>query len=256
MILGAQAYNIRAYTQNERDFRESMRRVAQIGYKTIQLSAVGALDPHILRSACDEAGLQIVLTHTNPERMIQDPEGVIADHKILGCNYIGIGGMPERYRNAAWIDRFATDFLTPARKMRDAGMKLSYHNHNFEWERLADGRKIIDILLDSMPEDVMAITLDLYWLQAAGADVSLWIERLASRIDCVHFKDMAVKGFEQRMAVVGEGNMAYPQIIKQLQKLGTTQYVLVEQDDCYGEDPFVCLERSYKNIRQMGFIDA
>lgn len=30
------------------------------------------------------------------------------------------------------------------------------------------------------------------------------------------------------------------------------QYLLVEQDNCNGEDPFDCLKRIYENLRAMG----
>ncbi len=35
MMLGAQTYTIRAFTQNESDFREAMRRVADAGYESV-----------------------------------------------------------------------------------------------------------------------------------------------------------------------------------------------------------------------------
>lgn len=253
MVIGAQGYTIRTYTQTERDFRIAMRRIAQIGYTAVQLSAIGPIAPEAARKICDENGLSIVLTHTNPERMITDPEGVIRDHDILGCDYIGVGSMPERYRSTDWIDRFAEDFTAPAKKMRDAGKLLMYHNHNFEWEKLPDGRRILDVLLDAMPADLMGVTLDTYWVQAAGADVYAVIDRLKDRIPCVHLKDMAVKGFEQRMAAVGEGNMDFPKILKQLEKLGKTKYLLVEQDNCYGDSPFACLKRSYDYLKGLGY---
>lgn len=252
MIAGAQTYTIRAFTQSARDFRESMRRVAQIGYKTVQLSAVGAMDARLMREICDANGLQIVLTHTNPERILNDTDAVIAEHDILGCDYIGVGSMPDRYRCLAWIDRFAADFTAPAKKMRDAGKLLMYHNHNFEWERLADGRTLLSALLDAMPADIMGVTLDTYWVQAAGADLYAWIERLQDRIPCVHLKDMAVKGFTQRMAAVGEGNLDFAKIIALLEKLGGTKYLLVEQDDCYDESPFDCLAKSYAHLNALG----
>ncbi len=253
MIIGAQGYTVRAYTQTEKDFRIAMERIAKIGYTAVQLSAIGPIAPETARKICDEAGLSIVLTHTNPERMITDPEGVIRDHDILGCDYIGVGSMPERYRSADWIDRFAADFTMPAKKMRDAGKLLMYHNHNFEWEKLPDGRRILDVLLDAMPASLMGVTLDTYWVQAAGADVYAAIDRLEDRIPCVHLKDMAVKGFEQRMAAVGDGNMDFSKILKQLEKLGKTRYLLVEQDNCYGESPFACLKRSYDYLKGLGY---
>lgn len=253
MLLGAQSYTVRDYTQTERDFAESMKRISAIGYKTVQLSATGAFPAEFSRRVCDENGLKIVLTHTNPEKILSDTESVIRDHDIMGCRYVGIGMMPPKYQTDEWIDRFAKDFITPAKRLRDAGKRLMYHNHNLEWTRLKDGRRIIDVLLDAFPEDLLGFTLDTYWVQAAGADIFDWIRILQDRIPCVHLKDMAVRGFEQRMAVVGEGNMNFPRILETLKQLKKTEYILVEQDNCYGESPFDCLQRSYKNITEMGF---
>lgn len=74
MLLGAQTFTVRNYTQNERDFYESMKRIADIGYDCVQLSAIGNIPVESQRQICDEFGLKIVLTHTNPDRMITDPE--------------------------------------------------------------------------------------------------------------------------------------------------------------------------------------
>ncbi len=253
MLIGAQTYTIRNYTQNEKDFRESMKRIADIGYECVQLSAVGNIPVEVQREVCDAYGLKIVLTHTNPDRMLTDTEGVIRDHNVLGCDYIGIGMMANKYQTAEWIDQFAKDYAEPAKKMRDAGKYFMYHNHNLEWSKLNDGRRIIDVLLEQMPADLMGFTLDTYWLQAAGCDVVKWIKKLQDRIPCVHLKDMAVHGRETRFAAIGEGNMDFPEILATLKELGKTKYLLVEQDDCYGESPFDCLETSLKNIRKMGY---
>lgn len=252
MILGAQGYTIRMFMQQEADIRRSLRRVAEMGYKAVQISNIGAIDPKKLREICDENGLTIALTHMNEARILSDVEGVIREHEILGCRYVGIGGMPERYRAAPeWVPYFAEDFLPPARKIRDAGLQFMYHNHNFEFERLQDGRKIMDSLLTQFPADVMGFTLDTYWLQAAGCDICEWIERLHDRIPCVHFKDMTVAGMELRMAPVGEGNLPWEKIVKTLRACGKTEYVLVEQDTCQ-ESPFVCLKKSYDFLAGMG----
>lgn len=54
------------------------------------------------------------------------------------------------------------------------------------------------------------------------------------------------------MAVVGEGNINFDRIFKEAEAAGT-EYMLVEQDDCNGEDPFECLRRSYNNLKAWGF---
>ena len=253
MILGAQTYTIRRHTQTAEEFDASMAKIAQIGYTQVQLSGVGPIPAEQLRESCDKYGLSIVLTHTNPDRILNETEAVIREHDILGCKYVGIGSMPRPYRTGETIAQFAADFTLPAKKLRDAGKLLMYHNHNFEWERISGKTRIIDALLESMPAELMGVTLDTYWVQAAGGDVTQWIDLLQDRIPCVHLKDMAIVNKEQRFAPVGDGNLNFPRILAQLAKLGKTEHILVEQDDGYGADMFECLKASFDNVKNMGF---
>ena len=64
MKTGAQLYTIKSYTQNVKDFACSMKKIAEMGYKTVQISAVGKdLKPEQIREICDANGLEIALTH-------------------------------------------------------------------------------------------------------------------------------------------------------------------------------------------------
>lgn len=254
MIVGAQCYTLRTFMQNERDIGRSLQKVAQLGYTAVQISAIGPIAPKALKAICDDNGLSVVLTHTPEGRILQETEQVIEEHDLLGCPYIGLGSMPERYRSAPeWVDYFAEDFLPAAQEMRDAGKLFMYHNHNFEFEPMTDGRRIIDIMLEQFPAELMGFTLDTYWLQAAGCDILQWIEKLSDRIPCVHLKDMTVSGMDIRMAAVGRGNLNFPAILKRLHALDCTKYLLVEQDTCYGESPFACLAQSYDYLAQLGY---
>lgn len=252
MRIGAQLYTVRQFTQTPHDLEETFRRLSSMGYTTVQLSAMGPMSPEVIREIADRNHLEIISNHTNPLKILEDVDAVIQEHKILGCPFIGIGGMPEKYRSAGWIDRFAPDFTPAAQKMAENGMKFMYHNHNFEWQTLSDGRKMINVLLETMPASLMGVTMDYYWLQAAGADVYEWTEKMSGRIPCVHFKDMAVSGFTPRFAAIGDGNMNYEKIVSMLLEKGETEYAFIEQDDCYGDDPFRCLERSYRTLERMG----
>ncbi len=251
MMLGAQLYTLRSFTQSERDFAVSMERVAAMGYRCVQISAIGNIAPQRVRAICDENGLAIVLTHTDPQRILNDVDAVIADHEVMGCPYIGIGSMPDRYRSAAWLDRFFEDYSAPARKIAQAGKLLMYHNHDFEFARVGD-KRIMDLLIEGFTPHEMGFTLDTYWVQVAGADVCAWIDKLAGRLPCVHLKDRDVVGKTPVMAPVGEGNMNFPAIIKALEKQGSTKYLLVEQDECL-ESPFVCLQKSYDYLTGLGY---
>lgn len=250
MTVGAQLFTLRTYTQTPEDLDYSLGKVAEMGYETVQISAIGPIPAQTVRDLCDKHGLQIVLTHTDPGRILHDTEAVIQEHDVMGCKYIGIGMMPEKYRHPEWLWRFAEDYKEPAKKIAAAGKLLMYHNHNLEFQKFG-GRLVLETLLESFSPEEMGVTLDTYWVQMGGGDVCGWLEALKGRIPCVHLKDMAVRGMEPVMAPVGEGNLPWQKILEVLKAQGGTEHLLVEQDICEGS-PFDCLEQSLKNLRALG----
>jgi sugar phosphate isomerase/epimerase len=252
MVLGAQMYNLRQFTQTARDLDLSLKRVADIGYKTVQISGIGNIAAGRVRGFCDKYGLSVVLTHMNADRIIDDTEAVIKENETMGCDYIGIGMMPERYRCDAWLDQFVADYLPAARKIAEAGKLLMYHNHEFEFCKI-NGRRVMDFLIDSFKPSEMGFTIDTYWMQAGGADIYEWIAKLAGRMPCVHLKDMDVMADRSVvMAPIMEGNLNFPKILEALEADGGVKYLLIEQDHCQ-ESPFMCLEKSFKNLNALGY---
>lgn len=249
MRIGAQLYTLRMYCQNERDLARSLQKVAEMGYQTVQLSAIGPIAPRRVKALCDENGLQIVLTHNPEADFLTNIDALIERHQLYGCRYVGLGAMPERYRSAAWLPYFAEDFAPAAEQLKAAGLKLMYHNHAFEFARMPDGRTMMDHLLSLLPADLMGVTADTYWLQYGGVDVCDWLQAHADRLHCVHLKDYVPCGFEARMAAVGQGNLPFGRILEQLRGNGVTEYALVEQDDCYGASPFDCLRESLAYLK-------
>ena len=256
MEIGAQLFTLREYIQTEKDIGRTLQKVADMGYRIIQVSAMGKIEPKKLKNICDNLGLRIVLTHTSPDRILNETEKVIEEHDILGCDYIGIGAMPDKYRHPEWLPYFAEDYKKPAQAIAKAGKLFMYHNHNFEFRKI-NGKTIIEQLAEDFTPEEMGFTLDTYWVQAGGADVSYWFKKLSGRIPCVHLKDMAIPLKESSitpqpvMAPVMEGNINFPEIIKICQQ-GGTKYMLVEQDICDGS-PFDCLELSLKNLKKLGY---
>ena len=255
MIVGAQMFTVRDYIRNETDLARSLEKVARIGYKAVQFSGLSGIAPQRVRQLCEENGLTIAITHNDPDRLRFDIEAVIRENEIYGCRYIGLGGIPPRYCTEEWIGKFIEDYREPAKKIAAAGKRFMYHHHAFDF-RMLDGKRQIEYILDGFAPEELGITLDTYWVQMAGADMFAWAEKLRDRIPCVHLKDMSVRPriFDNipMMMAVGEGNMNMKGFLELLDRLGSTEYVLVEQDVC-PEDPFRCLEKSYRNLRAMGY---
>ena len=249
-VIGAQLYTVREFTRTPADIAATFRKVKRIGYEAVQCSALGPIPPEELRKIADGEGITICATHVGFERLRDETDAVIEEHKIIGCDNPAIGGMPQDYRGSAeGLMQFAKEAGEVGKKLAEAGLTFSYHNHSFEFEKF-DGRLGLDIIYEETdPRHVLA-ELDTYWVQHGGGDPAEWIDKLGDRIVLLHLKDMTMHGSEQFFAEVGEGNLNWPAILKAA-RAANTRWYLVEQDTCE-RDPFESLEISFKNLKEMG----
>ncbi|MBE6912483.1 MAG: sugar phosphate isomerase/epimerase [Ruminococcaceae bacterium] len=253
MQIGAQLYTVYDHTRTLEDFSTTLKKVADIGYKSVQVSGTCAYEPEWLRDELAKNDLKCVITHINPARIVEETEKVVAEHAIFGCRHIGIGGLPVDMRGSVeGYELFKKTYLPAALKMRDLGAKLMYHNHWFEFDKL-DGKDVIERILEDFPADSIDFTLDLGWAAFAGKDVVELIKMLDGRLSRIHLKDYADMPEDGSIDTVAylrpiyEGKLPYDDYINALSKVGC-EYMLVEQDYNYGECPFDCLRRSYENV--------
>lgn len=249
MEIGAQLYTLREHCRNLEDFALSLRKVADMGYRMVQVSGTCEYSPEWLAQQLKETGLRCVLTHIPADRLANAPARVAAEHDVFGCDYVGLGWYAfDQSKADASYEHFIRTYVPAAKALRQGGKLLMYHNHDQEFKRL-DGKTVLEKLAEDVPAQLMGFTLDTYWVQAGGGDPAQWLERLNGRIPCIHLKDFA---YGRQMAVVGEGNINFDRVFEKAQA-GGTRYMLVEQDDCNGEDPFDCLRRSYLYLKAQGF---
>jgi sugar phosphate isomerase/epimerase len=257
MKAGAQLYNVRKFTQDEVSYRETIRKIAAMGYRYAQYSAVGEDIPaEAIKAINAEYEIEMPLCHVNAVKLLENTEAVIEYQKTIGVKYLGIGMLPvNRYGlSEEGIAAFIRDFNPVARAIHNEGMKFMYHNHQIEFIKLG-GKLIMDMLADGFAPDLMGFILDVYWVQVGGCNPAAWIRRFSGRAEAIHLKDMIIHnepgGFApaQRFAPIYEGNLDWAGIFDAAIKAGT-EYAFVEQDEAYGADPFDCLKISLENIKK------
>lgn len=249
MEIGAQFYTIREVCKDLEGFAESLKRVADIGYRYVQISGTCPFEPEWLKKELEKNDLKCVLTHTPPAQLQEDAVQVAKDHTIFGCDNVGLGyyKFDETDETKNYANYLAT-YAPIAKTLKENGKYFMHHNHAYEFQKL-DGKLVIDRLAEDFPADLLGFTLDTYWVQKGGGDPAQWIEKLAGRLPVIHLKDYA---FDAVMAVVGEGNINFDRVFEKAESAGV-KYMLVEQDNCNGEDPFDCLTRSYRYLKSCGF---
>ena len=251
MKIGAQLYTVREFTKTIDGIRQTFEKVRKIGYQAVQVSGFGQVDPKEVAKVVADSGLAVACTHMAWSRFKGELDAVIAEHKMWNCKHPAIGGLFDKeYAGADGLKKFLDELPPVAHKLAAEGMDFSYHNHSHEMARIGTKTWLQELYDQASPHDLKA-EIDVYWIAHGGGDPAAWLDMCAGRMPVIHFKDMVIVDKEQRMAEVGEGNLNWPRIIEAARK-GGVEYALVEQDNCYGKDPFECLATSYRNLRAMG----
>ncbi|MFQ5810482.1 MAG: sugar phosphate isomerase/epimerase family protein [Armatimonadota bacterium] len=250
-IVGAQMYTVRDFCKTLPDIEESCKKVAEIGYTSVQISGFGPADPKDVARIMEDCGLTVASTHTAWPRFREDLDGVIEEHKLYKCAHPAVGGVPPHYRSLDGLKQLLDELAPIAEGLAAEGMDFSYHNHNQELVKCGDRTWLAMLYEDGSP-DVVKAEIDTYWIQAGGGDPAEWVRKCAGREPLLHLKDMCMTAErEQRFAEVGEGNLNWPAIMEAAEA-GGVEYYLVEQDQCYDRDPFESLAISYRNLAAMG----
>ncbi len=248
-VIAAQLYTLREFTRTPEAIRGTLIKLGQMGYKAVQLSALGPISPVELKEIADGEGLEIAATHVGYDEICQRPQKVIEEHQLWDCRHVAIGSLPQEFHGMEGFGRFAREASEAVRPLIDAGLTFSYHNHSFELEKFG-ARTGLDIIYEESDPRVVSAEIDTYWIQHGGANPVSWLRRLKGRMHVVHLKDMAMRGREQLFAEVGEGNLEWPEILKMC-KQAEVEWYIVEQDVCQ-RDPFESLEISLHNLYRMG----
>lgn len=251
-VIGAQLFTLREHVKTISDIAVTLKKVTDMGYTTVQLSGMGPVDPAELATVIADAGVTVAATHVGWPRFLKELDAVIEEHKLWKCRHPAIGGLPNEYFCEDGVKRFLDELAPIAERLAAEGMDFSYHNHNHELARHGRRTWLAALYEDGSPSVVKA-EIDTYWIQAGGGDPAAWIRKCAGREPLLHLKDMCVTSTrEQRFAEIGEGNLNWTAILKAAEE-GGVEYMLVEQDNCFGRDPFESLAISCRFLKGLGY---
>lgn len=248
--VSAITYTIRDHIQSADGFKESCRKLSDIGYQAIELASVPpeAMSAEEIVATCKEFGLKITGTHEDLATTLDAPETLIDRVKTLGCEYIIYAYPHDTDFSCPQSRKSLVERLNKAGEVyKKAGITLLYHNHALEFFKV-DGKPALDYILDETDPDLVEAEVDTFWIQKGGDNPVEWCQKLKGRLPFLHIKDMTVyEGNDSTMGEIGSGNLDFKKIIAAAEQSGCTGFV-VEQDVCPG-DPFVSLKKSFDYIK-------
>ncbi|MFZ5494431.1 MAG: sugar phosphate isomerase/epimerase family protein [Verrucomicrobiota bacterium] len=259
--IGLQSWTVR--DELPRDLPGTLRAIKAAGYAQIELMRTldaGDFVPH-----ARELGLDITSAFLDWADLVQPgPDSparltrTLSLGRELALRYLVFGYIAKGARETiAQMKRHAAAANAFGRRCRDAGIRLCYHHHSFEFAPLADGRTTgWQVLLGELDPELVALELDTFWLAIAELDPAQTLRELRGRVAQVHLKDLAAgtpANFDEgtvppaAFKELGAGCLDLPAILAACTETGVDQ-CHVEQDR--SPDPLASIATSLSWLRR------
>ena len=259
---GVNLYTFRE--EMKKDAKGTLKQISDAGYKYIEDAGYAdgkfnGITPAEYKAYLAEIGLVPVSSHQGGINY-DNADQTIADVKEVGFEYLVVPIPPmghftydpqSRTMGMKGGAKNLADMVNKlAEKCHKAGLKLLYHNHDFEFKTDADGVVPIDYLLQNTDPKYVNFEIDLYWAVKAGADPAQYFKKYPGRFKALHLKDMDEQG---RFAPVSKGKIDFASLAK-MKALAGLQYSFVEQDLTFdGMSPLEAVTISHTSIGKLGF---
>jgi len=246
--VGLELFSVRDELQ--KDLMGTVRAVAKMGYQDVEF-----FSPYFkwkadyakeVRKMMDDAGIKCLSTHNGPESFT--PDGVqhaMELNQIIGSKLIVLASAGSVKTLDGWKE-VAAKLNSGTEKMKPAGMRAGYHNHQLEFKPL-EGKRPMEVLAAETTPDVV-LQLDVGTCIEAGSDPVAWIEQNPGRIRSMHCKDWSKeRGYK---VLVGEGAAPWKKLFDAAEKTGGIEFYLVEQE---GSDypPLETAQRCLTTFRKL-----
>jgi sugar phosphate isomerase/epimerase len=245
--VGLQLYTVRDLMKA--DLPGTLRKVAQIGYKEVEFAGYFGRTPAQIRALLKQNGLTSPSSHIGLDILEKDSVRAFADAKAIGHQWVTMPYIPEERRKTVDDWNKIIDLLNQlGPQAKAAGLRLAYHNHDFEI-RPVNGVRPLDMMLDKTDPSLVDFEMDLYWVVFGGGDPIDFFNRHPKRFAMVHVKDSAGPP-DNKMVDVGKGTIDFPKIFAMSDKAGI-KHNFVEHDQ--PADPIATIRNSYRYLHAMRY---
>lgn len=255
------------------DFEATLARVAEIGYREVEFSALGFLGrrPARVQTLLQDNGLtapagrvsprlpegtlrlprneimNVFLERSGPEHLLDNVRYSIEGAQVLGQKFLNLPAlMPRHFQNLDQVKR-NVELLSEAGELcAEQEILFGYHNHGWELTPL-EGVIPYDLMIEETDAELVSFQLDTYWIVKAGGNLADYLTRYPGRFSSCHLKDIDAEG---DFADVGHGEIDFPAFTRAAIAQGAKHF-FVERDG--PPDPMNSIRRSYEYLSQMTF---
>ena len=226
------SYSIQLFTLRnamQADLPGTIRKVAGIGFTQVEPYDFVATAKE-LGAALAENGLSAPSGHA--PLMSQDQDEIFEAAKELGIATVIDPFLPaEHWQKAEDIQATAEKLNAVAKKGAAYGIRVGYHNHQWELESMIEGQTALEYFTGLLDPEVV-LEVDTYWAAVGGQDPEALLRRLGDRVKFIHIKDGPINADIKAQQPAGQGRIAVLDVIAAARSL---EVGVVEFDDYAGD---------------------
>jgi sugar phosphate isomerase/epimerase len=226
------SYSIQLYTLRnavQEDLQGTIRKVADIGFTQVEPYNFVAMAKE-LGAALKDNGLTAPSGHA--PLLSQDQDEIFAAAKELGITTVIDPFIPaDRWQSAEDIQATATALNAAATKGAEYGIRVGYHNHQWELESIIEGRTALEYFADLLDPELV-LEVDTYWVAVGGQDPVEILTKLGDRVKLIHIKDGPLTTDTKAQQPAGQGQVPVLDVIAAAKSL---EVGVVEFDDYAGD---------------------
>lgn len=260
-----------------KDPKGTLKALASYGYKQIESfqgekGVFWGMTAKEFKAYMDELGMNIISTHCNPDyTMKKETEKefgkLVDDAANIGMKYL-INPFLGSLKTADEWKKAAEGLNRQGEIANKAGLRVAYHNHNFEFKKFADGSMPEVILLEGTDPKLVDFEMDMFWVVKAGENPEEWLKKYNNRFKLCHIKDLYKdekvaeirKNKAETMVLddvsascdLGTGKIDFPKILNTAKTHGV-EYFIVEQERFDNTTPLKAVESNAVYMKKLVF---
>ncbi|WP_431279548.1 sugar phosphate isomerase/epimerase family protein [Leifsonia poae] len=182
--LGVQLYSVRDDIGPDA-LPATLGRLAAAGFTHVEPYDILS-DTEGLAVALDATGLRAITAHSKITEL--DRDAVLAAATRLGIETVIVPWVrPDSISTREGVEALAAAINDAAAYAAGHGIRVGYHNHDFEFAQKIDGVPAYELLVELL-DPAVVLELDTYWAAVGGAEVTELIPRLGDRVRFLHVK--------------------------------------------------------------------
>lgn len=246
--IGLQLYSIQS--DAEKDLLGTLEKVKDMGYDSVQFAGLFGIPAKEVKKVLDSTGLTVAGAHIPLDRFSgeafkrQMEEQLLLENDLMIMPYL----TEEQRKSVDDYKRVVETLNEAGFRSKEYGIRVAYHNHDFEFYEL-DGKLPFDVIYRETDPELVKMELDTYWAKYAGFEPAELLNTYKYRCVSLHLKDMTKKDDQKVSTIAGSGILDIKEFLN-LADENKVDYCVIEQEYFEG-NPLTEVENGVQNVKAL-----